>query len=52
MSYLIKHQGMEGQTECQHQVEEQQHNADQCPHNLPEHHNIDANAVKPEKTGD
>lgn len=43
---------MEGQTESQHQVEEQQHNTDQCLHNLPEHHNIDANSLKPEETGE
>lgn len=43
---------MERQTERQHQVHEQHDNTDECLHDLPKHHNIDADTLKPGKTRD
>lgn len=51
-SYLVEHQSMERQAECQHQVKEQHYDTDQCSHDLPKHHNIDANTLKPGEAGD
>ena len=47
LSYLVEHQCVKPQTKGHHQEQEEHHDADQGLHDLPEHHHVDTETIKP-----